>query len=147
MIAGRGEEHESLQTLISALGIEERVQLLGFRDDVKSILLASDLFAMPSLSEGLPLALLEAMAARVPVVVTSVGGMPQVIVDAHTGIMVPPADGSALASAISEIVESPEYGSNLAASAYEEVALNYSMSIMLSRYRGLYIHDLNELGN
>ena len=141
MIAGRGEEHDSLRELISTLGIEDNVQLLGFRDDVKSILLASNLFVMPSLSEGLPLALLEAMAAEVPVVVTSVGGMPQVISDGVTGRVVPPADGLALAEVIDQLIEDPEGTSGLAASAYDAVVLNYSMQSMMMSYKELYAEE------
>ncbi len=138
VIAGRGGEQAALEQLIAELFLQDNVSLLGFRDDIKNILLASDLFVMPSLSEGLPLSLLEAMAAKRPVVVTDVGGMPQVIKNDVMGLVVPPADDDALARAIGSVLvdgKSEDY----VAAAFAELEAHYSMSKMLGDYRALYV--------
>lgn len=137
VIAGRGGEQNALEQLISELYLQEHVHLLGFRDDVKDILLASDLFVMPSLSEGLPLALLEAMAAKRPVVVTDVGGMPQVIKNGVMGIVVPPSDEDGLAEAIVCMLDDRK-NQDYVEAAFIELEQHYSMDKMLDDYRGLY---------
>lgn len=138
VIAGRGDEQQHLQQLIDSLGITDNVKLLGFRDDVKSILSSSDLFVMPSLSEGLPLALLEAMASRVPVVVTDVGGMPQVIEHQRTGLVVPPSDSAGLRNSIATMMSDQAVANAMADAAYRELGVSYSMVTMLRRYASLY---------
>jgi glycosyltransferase involved in cell wall biosynthesis len=137
VIAGRGHEQAALEQLIAELGVEQNVTLLGFRDDVKSILLASDLFTMPSLSEGLPLSLLEAMAAKRPVVVSDVGGMPQVIKHEVMGLVVPPADDEALARAIDAII-CGGLSDKYVQAAFAELVDNYSMDTMVQSYKKMY---------
>jgi glycosyltransferase involved in cell wall biosynthesis len=137
VIAGRGGEQAALEQLISELHLQDHVSLLGFRNDVKEILLASDLFVMPSLSEGLPLSLLEAMAAKRPVVVTDVGGMPQVIRNGVMGLVVPPADDESLALAIDSILVDGKKDDYVAA-AFIELVERYSIGTMLLEYRALY---------
>ena len=137
VIAGRGEEQGALQQLIAELGLEKHVSMLGFRDDVKAILSASELFVMPSLSEGLPLSLLEAMAAKRPVVVTEVGGMPQVIKNEVMGLVVPPGDVDSLEDAISSMLVKDQREKYVDA-AFDELVASYSMGTMLQRYKMLY---------
>ncbi len=100
VIAGEGPERAALEARAAALGVTQRVRLLGARDDVPELLAACDLFVLPSLVEGLPLSVLEAMAAAKPVVATRIGGTDEAVVDGETGILVPPGDASALAAAI-----------------------------------------------
>src|SRR6185503_17382605 len=88
-IAGRGEEEQHLRDMAGEAGIASRVHLLGFRSDAPDILAAGDLFVMPSLSEGLPLALVEAMATGLPIIASDVGGIPEVVARDAEAVLVP----------------------------------------------------------
>jgi glycosyltransferase involved in cell wall biosynthesis len=90
LIVGEGPEEAALLTVANELGIEPCVHFLGFREDVVSILKSIDVFVLPSLQEGLPVTVLEAMACLLPIVATRVGGVPGAVVDGQTGLLVPP---------------------------------------------------------
>lgn len=105
VIAGEGELRESLEQQIRHHGLEKHVMLAGFRPDVLSLHKAFDIFVMSSVMEGLGTSLLDAMACGKPVVATTAGGMPEVVVDGETGILVPPRDDRALAGAIVRLLE------------------------------------------
>jgi glycosyltransferase involved in cell wall biosynthesis len=137
-IAGRGGEEENLRRLARELGIAERVHLLGLRDDIPRLLAAGDVFVQPSRSEGLPLAVLEAMAQGIPVVATDVGGVGEAVSDAETGYLVRPGDPAGLATAVGRILDSPDRGAALAAAANARVREEFSVEHMLARYRELY---------
>jgi glycosyltransferase involved in cell wall biosynthesis len=137
-IAGRGEEEERLRVLAREEGIAERVSLLGFRWDVPDILAAADVFVMPSLSEGLPLALVEAMAAALPVVVSDVGGVPEVAVPGKEAILVPPGDPGKLAEGLSMLLLDPAARAVLGAAARERAVRDFSVSTMCAAYERLY---------
>jgi glycosyltransferase involved in cell wall biosynthesis len=100
VIFGEGELRESLERQIKSHNLEKHVLLAGFRSDVPSLIKTVDLFVMSSVTEGLGSAVLEAMACRKAVVATNAGGLPEAIVDAETGLLVPPRDDRALADAI-----------------------------------------------
>ncbi len=85
--------------------IPERIKLIGRIEDARKLLWASDVFAMPSLKEGLGVAALEAMASGLPVIASEVGGLREVVEDDRTGILVPPANPAAIASAIARLAE------------------------------------------
>jgi glycosyltransferase involved in cell wall biosynthesis len=140
-IAGRGDQEEPLRSLARELGLAERVHLLGLRDDVDTILTAADVFVQPSLSEGLPLAVLEAMGFGLPVVATRVGGVPEAVVDGNTGYLVPPSDPDALAAALSRVIESVDGGVSMGASGRERAAAEFSVERMTDAYEQLY-HQL-----
>jgi glycosyltransferase involved in cell wall biosynthesis len=105
---GRGELDVSLKAKAKELGIDEKVRFLGLRQDVPILLAVMDVFVMPSLSEGLSIALLEAMACGKPVVVTQVGGNPEVVVQGSTGILVPSENPPALAEALTALLADTE---------------------------------------
>ena len=100
VIVGEGDEEARLRGLIAELGHDERVRLLGYRPDVPAIYQALDVFALSSHREGLPNVLLEAMAFEVPVVATSIAGIPKLISDGDNGLLVPPCEVEALADAL-----------------------------------------------
>ena len=102
-IAGEGSERTSLEALVRALGIERQVEFLGYRSDLPELLAASQLFVLPSRMEGFGLAVVEAMAARVPVVATRVGGVPEVFPDWAQEWLVDPGDLQALGQAIERV--------------------------------------------
>src|SRR5204863_326431 len=96
-IVGRGSEHDRLVAYARACGVSRAFSFLGHRDDVATRLGDADIFVMPSYSEAFPNALLEAMAAGLPVVASAVGGIPEMIDDARTGFLIPPRHPAALA--------------------------------------------------
>lgn len=112
------------------------VELLGERDDVPARLLAADLFVLSSASEGLPLSILEAMAAGLPVVASAVGGVPELVGDA--GVLVPPRDEDALAAALAELLADGERRRTLGAAARARVQRSFSLEEMRSAHIALY---------
>ena len=109
MLVGEGDERSRLEQMARALGLAERVRFLGYRADIPELLAVCDLFVLPSLYEGLPLAVLEAMAASRPVVATAVGGTDEVVTDGES-YFVPPAEPAALTAAIRTILGDPSLG-------------------------------------
>src|SRR4029077_20989023 len=103
MLVGDGTLRRSLENDAASLGIRDRVTFCGTRRDLGNLLPAMDVFALPSLWEGLPLALILAMGAGRPVVATRLAGIPEVVSDGETGLLVPPGDATALGSAIARL--------------------------------------------
>ncbi len=137
-IAGRGDEESRLRARADEAGIGDRVRLLGFREDVADILAAADIFAMPSLSEGLPLALVEAMSFGLPVVVSRVGGIPEVVTDGEDGMLVPPSDATALAAALRSLFGDVARRRRLGDAARARALRDYAIATMADRYELLY---------
>ena len=137
-IVGQGSIHRVLQGEIAVSRSLERIKLLGRVDDPREILWASDLFAMPSLKEGLGVAALEAMGRGLPVIASDVGGLREVVEDGRSGIVVPPANARAIASAIERLADSAELRSQMGAAARVRVVENYSIETMAARTLALY---------
>jgi glycosyltransferase involved in cell wall biosynthesis len=137
-IAGRGAEEEPLRRQADALGIGDRLHLLGLRPDVPDLLSAADVFVMPSLSEGLPMALLEAIFSRTPVVASAVGAIPDVLEHGEGGKLVPPGESEALAAAIDELVTDSAAAARMAAQARRNAIALYSLDAMVERYLEVY---------
>ncbi len=137
-LAGRGQLHDDLSRQAARLGLEDRVHLLGLRADVPNLLRSADLFVLASLSEGLPLALLEAMLAGTPVVATQVGEVPSVLGDDVYGLTVPPADSIALAEAIHRILDDPEEACAMGERARVRAEARFSVRCMVDAYLALY---------
>ena len=108
VIAGAGPLQQPLSDFASRLRIDSAVRMLGARHDVHDLMAAMDIFVLPSLNEGLPMAILEAMAAGKPVIASAVGGIPEVVQPRVSGLLVPPGDARALANACLELVSNPE---------------------------------------
>ena len=137
VIAGSGPEEASLRGQVQALGLADRVRLVGFQRDVRPVLAALDVFVLPSRWEGLPLAALEAMAAGLPVVVTNVAGSRDLIRHERTGLVVPAGDVGALAVAIERCWTDGEFAKRLGRLA-RQAAGAYSIDNMVTRYERLY---------
>ena len=137
-IAGRGDEEMGLRRSISELGLEGKVQLLGLRNDVENLLAATDIWVMPSLSEGLPMALLEAMYAERPVISSGVGGIPALVEDGRSALLVPPGEATDLAAAISRLLGDRNLAASLAARGRCLVESHYSVHAMTDQYESLY---------
>jgi len=139
LLVGEGREQERLKRQVRDLGLQRTVRFLGTRRDLPEIFRALDLFVQPSLWEGLPLALLKAMGAGLPVVATRVSGSQEVIVDGVNGCLVAPGDPEALARAILDLHLHPEARRRLGAAARRTVAAQYSLDAMLTRLEELYL--------
>lgn len=142
-IAGRGDQEAILRSLAAELGLGDRVHLLGLRDDVDTVLSAGEVFVQSSLSEGLPLAVLEAMAAGLPVVSTRVGGIGEAVLDGTTGYMVPAADPDRLAEALRRTLEAPDRGATLGAAGRARAESEFSVTAMAERYRAHYARRID----
>lgn len=138
LLFGRGEGLTELLAEAAEARIQDKVHFLGFRDDVPQWLRVFDVFVLPSLSEGLPLSLLEAMSARIPVVVTSVGGMPEVVADGKTGFIVRPGDPEALADRILFLLEHPGTAAAMGAEGGRVYEEKFTLTKMVERYAELY---------
>jgi glycosyltransferase involved in cell wall biosynthesis len=138
IVGGSGNNAAAIGELIRSLGLESQVACLGERMDIPEVLSSSDLFVLPSLIEGMPLALLEAMAAGTPVVATRVGGVPSLIADGVTGRLVPPAHSGALGRAMIDTLNAPALSRKLAAAARAQVETQNRAEVWVERLRTLY---------
>jgi glycosyltransferase involved in cell wall biosynthesis len=141
-LVGGGPELPALRRLADELGLERVVSFLGHREDVTSRLDAADLFVLPSRSEAFPNAMLEAMAAGLPVVASDVGGVREVVRHAATGLIVPAGDAGALASAIRRLMADPPFAHGLGDAARTEVIARYSFDRMIDQFEALYLTEL-----
>ncbi len=143
-IAGDGPERASLESLARELEIVDRVQLLGRRTDMADLLNAADLFVMPSRSEGLGIAALEAMAAGLPVLASKVGGLGDAVVHGRTGMLVPPEDVSALTDALVTLLSDPAARKRLGAAGPDRIDEGFRPEQMVASYEALYREVLVE---
>jgi glycosyltransferase involved in cell wall biosynthesis len=120
------------------LGVRDRVVFAGQRDDVERILSALDVLVLPSWTEGLPLAVLEAMAHGRPVVATPVGGTPELVADGETGVLVPPRDPAALAAALRRLLGDPELRRRMGEAGYRRAAERFSAEATTRRMLEIY---------
>jgi glycosyltransferase involved in cell wall biosynthesis len=135
-LVGDGSERSNLEAQRDALGLGNRVEFLGARDDIAEILMAADTFVMSSTTEGLPMALLEAMAAGVACVATGVGGIPELF-EHGRGLLVPPRDSGNLADAMTQLARSPELRERISANAKENVRKRYELDAVVDQYLAL----------
>lgn len=138
VIAGRGQLLDELKNEAHNLGIEEHIHFLGFREDIPSLLQSFDIFVLPSLSEGLPLSILEAMAAKTPVISTNVGGIPEVIKEEETGLLVDPKDPEALSQKLHILLSNNQLKQDLITNAFNKVTKLYSTNRMIYSYTKIY---------
>ncbi len=143
IIAGDGFLREELQQRTVNLAIDDHFLFTGLIDDVPKILSIIDLFVLPSLTEGLPMALLEAMAAKKPVIASGVGSIPRLIIHNKTGLLTQPADVEGLANSIGALLQNQEKANQLAEAGYQAIVDNYTSKIMARRYMDVYDRLLN----
>jgi len=142
ILIGDGAQRPVIEKKVRELGLEQNFLLLGYRMDVPELLSCCDLFVLPSVAEGLPNAVLEAMAAGLPVVTTRVGGVPEIIEDGVTGLLVPPKDPRALAEAISRVLRNPELAARIAHAGQEHVRSEFSFDRLIENLNRLYTTTL-----
>ena len=126
LIVGEGELETSLKTQAAQTGYAQHIHFLGKRLDIPQLLAAAQIFVLPSLWEGLSIALLEAMAAAKPIVATAVSGTNQVLTHNITGLIIPPADSPALATALNKLLDQPDFAHQLGHAAQQHVIAHYS---------------------
>lgn len=144
IIVGSGPQELPLKKVVSDYNLGQTVLFAGFRRDVPDIMKAMDVFAFPSLREGFPVALLEAMASCLPVVVTPVGGITEIITDGANGLLVQPCDEESLAQSIITLYQKPDLRENLALKARETVVENFNAVTMTRNLDAVYRSVLAE---
>lgn len=143
VIIGSGDRHDALLHQSELAGLRDAVHLLGHRDDIEACLAGMDLFVLPSLNEGMGRALIEAMAAGLPVIASRVGGIPAVISHERTGLLVPPGDADALAEALRRLLDRPEWATQLGLAASCSVDSRYGSVSMVHAIESIFAEALS----
>ena len=143
-LVGDGELRAEMEELVREKGLSKNVRFLGIRDDVPDLLAASDVLVLPSDWEGLPLTVLEAMAAGKAVIATSVGGVPELITDGVNGFLVQPGDAEALAGAMIKLAEDPGVSRKMGQIGEKLAQEKFDIKIMAKEYEKLYLDGLNQ---
>ena len=143
LIAGMGPCETKLKEQISGLGLAQRVTMMGYCSDIKPLFSIADLFVLPSLSEGSPNVLLESVVARIPIVASNVGGVPELVSNAESAILVPPANADALAKSICELLLDRSKAMHLANAAFERARLMFTPEIYDQRVLDVYARALS----
>jgi glycosyltransferase involved in cell wall biosynthesis len=138
LIVGDGVRLPAVRERIRELGIGESVLVMGERHDVPTILAAMDVFCLPSEMEGMPMTVLEAMAAGLPVVASDVGGIPEVVEDGRTGLMVPARAAGELEAALLALAGDPERAREMGRLGRERLLKEFSLDQALTAYEGVY---------
>jgi glycosyltransferase involved in cell wall biosynthesis len=133
-----GDEHSHLLEYVRSQRLEDRVHVVTRRDDIADLHSLTDIFVMPSLREGLPMALLEAMVAGKAIVASATGGIPEAIVDGREGILVPPGDVDALARGLRALLTDRMRRRAFAAAALARARQEFTVQVMADRYLQLY---------
>ncbi len=143
LILGEGEERQALESLAAELRLSDKVRLPGFRTDIPEVLGAMDIFAFPSLSEGLSIALLESMAAGLPCVAMDVGGNAEAMVDGQTGYVVSPADEAGFKDALVRLIKDSELRKKLGEAGKKRAFALFNPKRLAAQYTELYQAVLN----
>ena len=146
LIVGDGPERPSLEEEIERLGLGELVRLAGERRDVPELLAGADVFVLSSSSEGMPMSVLEAMAAGLPVVASRVGGVPELVVDGETGLLVAPGDVEELAAALERLIADTELRQRLGAAGRARARQEFDPDSFRRAHVELYSRELTKRG-
>lgn len=139
VIVGEGPEERSIRLQIEKLGLPARIRMLGFRQDLLNVFRSFNVFAIPSVEgDTIPQVLMQALAIGIPVVSTTVGSIPDVVIDGETGFVVPPRDAVALADRIATLLDDAALRTRLGAQGRSLVQRCYSLDKMLDRMEGVY---------
>lgn len=138
VIAGSGTEEAYLKSVVHELGISESVEFWGFRSDVANVLSSFDVFALSSEYEGLPISMLEAMALKIPVVVTAVGGVPEVIENQKNGLMVKYMDNEEMAQYFERLYADKPFRNHIGNAGYQTICEKYNYLSMSKQYFDVY---------
>jgi len=142
LIVGDGSLKQKLQDKVVELSLENNFVFTGIRKDIPEILVAIDIFVLPSLSEGLPMVLLEAMAAKKPIIASGVGAIPKVIINNETGILIKPRDVDELTKSMIDLLRNKDKADLIAKNAYNKIVREFSSKKMVKEYIKIYDHIL-----
>jgi glycosyltransferase involved in cell wall biosynthesis len=138
LLAGDGDLRESLKHLSQRLNVDQHISFLGSRNDIAEILAITDVFVLPSVSEGTSMALLEAMSAAKPIVATDIPGNRAILKDKHNCLLVPPGDAEKLAEAIAWLLDHSDMAAGYGKQAYQDVNQSYNIDQTVSRLMALW---------
>ncbi len=144
VIVGEGSLKDDLKIKAEELKIEDHVLFPGFVNDIAKILSTFDVFVLPSLTEGLPLVLLEAMAAKKPIIATKVGSVPKVVINNESGILIKPGDVDELSNAVLDILNDENKANLIGKNAHNRIAHEFSSHKMAEQYINIYENMLNK---
>jgi sugar transferase (PEP-CTERM/EpsH1 system associated) len=143
LFIGDGAEFSKLKNLTHTLNISQNTIFLGSRNDVPQLLKIMYLFVLPSLSEGLSCTILEAMAAKLPVIATNVGGNPEIVINGKSGILFKPKDYHSLAKYIIDLIKNSTKAYDMGKYGFERIKRDFNLSKMISAYESLYMSFFN----
>jgi len=138
LVIGDGREGDELRAFVLNKGLTDYIRFLGYRNDVPELLCVMDMVVMPSIQESFPRVPLEAMAMKVPVIATTVGGLPESIEDGKTGILVSPMDVDSLSTAIKYLIENPEARKEMGEAGRKRVEERFSIENNVRKTEELY---------
>jgi len=146
LFVGDGNLRKQLETIADECGIGEKIKFLGFREDIPTLLHIMDIFVLTSLWEGLGRSLTEAMFVGKPVIATAVEGVPELVENGETGLLISPKDVAATAASLLQLLASPEKRKQLGRNAHEKVISNFNAALMVRKIDQLYHNLLVEKG-
>jgi glycosyltransferase involved in cell wall biosynthesis len=135
---GDGSLKGEVERLINKMNLKDNVRILGFRDDIRELLNLIDIFVLSSVSEGLPLSVIEAMAASKPVVATDVGGLPEIVIPDETGFLVKAGNAHDLAARLEVLLEDDNLRRRMGIRGRKVVEEKFSLDVMIDNYQKLY---------
>jgi glycosyltransferase involved in cell wall biosynthesis len=138
LLVGRGELEQGLKAEVAKLNLDAHVRFLGYRNDVSALLALVDVFVLPSLSEGLSMALLEAMAARKPVVATRVGGNSEVVLDGDTGFLIDAESPQSISDKVVQVIRDKVGAEHMGDRGRRRVHDKFSFRAMVDKYQEFY---------
>jgi len=138
LVIGDGDYAKELKSLAVTHKVEKRVVFAGHRTDIPEILASSDVFVLPTLGDALPTVLIEALAAKKPIIASNVGGVPEIITNEVTGILVPPADAKMLATACLRVLQNKSLAKKLAENGYQTVKQKFDVDTQVKQLSNLY---------
>jgi glycosyltransferase involved in cell wall biosynthesis len=138
VVVGSGPEDAALRALARALGVEQRIRFVGWSERSRDYLQGFDVFVLPSRVEGQPLTIIEAMLAELPVVATAVGGVPELVAEGATGLLVPPDDSEALATAVATLLADPARRAAMGSEGRRRALKSHTDSAMARNFEQIY---------
>jgi glycosyltransferase involved in cell wall biosynthesis len=138
VLVGDGPERARLEAQAESLGLHDRVRLMGHQRDPLPFYAVADVFVLPSLTEGSPNVLLEAMMAGTPIAATAIGGVPEMVQDGRSALLAPAADPTALAKSIAKLIDNPALAQSLREKAWADARQRHSPEAYYSALTGIY---------